>query len=122
MEKNKDLVEMLKSEENVKAVEELVESGKRESEALVEVASKLGYEVTAEELAKAFAGAKELDDEELETVSGGIFFFGDDAPDGHEIGCILTYYSSMADYESVKKTRRCIELHTHHMVCEFNVN
>ncbi len=107
MEKMKMLLEALKSDENVKAVNELIESGKKEREALVEVATKLGYEVTAEELAKAVAGTRELDDDELENVSGGILWFGDDAPDGHELGCFITYYWDMTDYDTMQKMGRC---------------
>ncbi len=102
-----ELVNALQKEENRKLVEELVESGKKESEALVEVASKLGYEVTAEELAKGLASSRELDDEELEKVSGGALWFGDDAPDGHEIGCWQTYYASMGDYDFRQQYGRC---------------
>ena len=37
-----------------------------------------------------------LDEEELDDVAGGVFGFGDDAPDGHEIGCFanFSYYLS----------------------------
>ncbi len=108
MEKNKGLVEMLKSEENAKAVEELVASGKKESEAFVEVAAKLGYEVTVEELSRAIVADKELDDDELENVSGGMFWFGEDAPDGHEIGCFYLWYGKWEDYYSYRDTGRCV--------------
>ncbi len=103
-----ELLKALKSEENKKLVEELVKSGKKESESLVEVASKLGYEVTADELGKAFAETRELDDEELEKVSGGIFWFGDDAPNGHEVGCLAFYYNHWDDYYQERDTGRCV--------------
>ncbi len=102
------LLEALKSEENKNLVEELVKSGKKESEALVEVAGKLGYEVTAEELGKALAETRELDDEELEKVSGGAFWLGDDAPNGHEVGCFAFYYHSWDDYYQERDTGRCV--------------
>ncbi len=106
---SKELMELLNKDENRKLVEELVKSGKKESEALVEVASKLGYEVTAEELAKELASSRELDDEELEKVSGGALWFGDDAPDGHEVGCWVTYYGSWDDYDSTVATGYCVK-------------
>ena len=42
--------------------------------------------------------AKKVDDKDLKNVSGGIFGFGEDAPDGHEIGCLLKYYDDWNDY------------------------
>ena len=42
--------------------------------------------------------AKRVDVKDLENVSGGIFGFGEDAPDGHEIGCLSHYYDDWNDY------------------------
>ncbi len=103
----KEVITALQKDENKKLVEELVESGKKESEALVEVASKLGFEVTVEELAKGLASSRELDDEELEKVSGGMFWLGDDAPNGHEVVCLNWYYSGWDDYYAERDTGRC---------------
>ncbi len=108
MDRIKELLEELKAEENVKALRELVEAGKKESEALTEIASKLGYEVTAEELSTAIAETRELDDEELENVSGGKFWQGEDAPNGHEIGCLEWYYRGWYDYYSERDTGDCV--------------
>ena len=33
-----------------------------------------------------------VDDDELEAVSGGVFCFDDDAPDGHESSCFLSFH------------------------------
>lgn len=41
---------------------------------------------------------KELNNEELDKVAGGVFWCGPDAPDGHEVTCIATYYLSWAQY------------------------
>ena len=41
---------------------------------------------------------KELNNEELDKVAGGVFWCGPDAPDGHEVGCLLNYYISWHEY------------------------
>jgi hypothetical protein len=56
--------------------------------------------VTAEELEEAVkamrkaAGeaTKELSLDEMGKTAGGIFWTGEDAPDGHEMGCFMTYH------------------------------
>ena len=42
--------------------------------------------------------AKKVDDKDLKNVSGGMFGLGEDAPDGHEIGCLMKYYDDWFDY------------------------
>ena len=67
---------------------------------MVAIAKELGFDVTAEELEEAVkamrkaAGeaTKELSIDELGKVAGGIFWTGEDAPDGHEMGCFMTYH------------------------------
>lgn len=114
----KKVIDVLQTDENIKLVEELVASGKKEGEALVEIAAKLGYEVTAEELAKTFAEARELDDEDLEEVSGGMLWFGEDAPDGHEIGCFRFYYAGWDDYNQTKVDGRCVHQYDNRIMNE----
>ena len=67
---------------------------------MVAIAKELGFDVTAEELEEAVkamrkaAGeaTKELSIDEMGKVAGGIFWTGEDAPDGHEMGCFITYH------------------------------
>ncbi len=66
------------------------------------LAKELGYDVTAEELARAEQDLRapsgsgetpvELDVDDLDKAAGGSFFLGEDAPDGHEMGCIAIYH------------------------------
>ena len=64
------------------------------------VAGELGLDVTAEELEQAVkamrrAGGeatKELSPDEMGKAAGGIFWTGEDAPDGHEMGCFMAYH------------------------------
>ena len=79
-------------------------SSEKDYKIIVKIVQKLGYDITEED----FNSEKntcvdsmrdgELDDEELDKVAGGYLWCGPDAPDGHEITCILTYYNSWADY------------------------
>ena len=75
-------------------------TAEKEPAEVVAIAKELGFDVTAEELEEAVkamrkaAGeaAKELSIDELGKVAGGIFWTGEDAPDGHEMGCFMTYH------------------------------
>ena len=69
-----------------------------------QVAPKLGFDITADEIRagiaemerqrreKASAGMETLPDEEVESATGGILWTGEDAPDGHELGCYMAYH------------------------------
>ena len=69
---------------------------------VVFVAAGSGYEFTAEELEQAenelrqlsAAGGEpvELDTDDLDKIAGGEYWEGDDAPDGHEMGCYIFYH------------------------------
>ncbi len=107
MSRVEELMKALEIAENKEQLKMLVESGKREKDALMGIASKLGFEVTEEELVKVLAKSRELDDEELEKVNGGIFWLGEDAPNGHEVGCLHFYYSTWDDYYSERDTGHC---------------
>lgn len=89
-EENAELKEKVKQE-----LEALKESGKNEKELIPEIARKLGYDFTDEEFEEA---SKTLSDEELANVSGGMFGFGEDAPDGHEVGCFFLFYLKWSNY------------------------
>ena len=41
---------------------------------------------------------RKLSNDELDAVSGGILWFDDDAPDGHELSCIYTWYTGWNDF------------------------
>ena len=66
------------------------------------IAGELGFEVTAAELTQAELALRlapanreksvELNVNDLAQVAGGDFWAGDDAPDGHEMGCLITYH------------------------------
>lgn len=49
---------------------------------------------------------KELSLDELKAVSGGYLWFGEDAPDGHELNCFLTYYDGWSDFDSYDANQR----------------
>ncbi|SEG24566.1 nif11-like leader peptide domain-containing protein [Eubacterium ruminantium] len=84
---NEELKEKLKKE-----LEAFKDSGKKEKELIPEIARKLGYDFTEEELKKEYVNDKELSYEELSNVSGGYLGFDEDAPDGHELTCIFAWY------------------------------
>ena len=41
---------------------------------------------------------RKLSVDELDAVSGGVFWLGDDAPDGHELGCWSFWYETWGDF------------------------
>ena len=65
------------------------------------MARELRFDVTAEELDEAVrelrqagtSAPKELSPDEMNGIAGGAWWSGEDAPDGHEMGCVLTYHS-----------------------------
>ena len=72
---------------------------------IVKAAVEAGYDVTEAELAEAEqelrkqvaqrtdAQSEELSPDKLENAAGGLFFFGETAPDGHEMGCLVLYHT-----------------------------
>ena len=90
---------------NDKELAKKLEEADRESHksgdmnSFIKAAAELGYEVTEQDISAGDDLVK-LDEEELDDVAGGVFGFGDDAPDGHEIGCIFnfSYYVSASSY------------------------
>ena len=74
----------------------------------VAIAKELGFDVTAEELEQAVkamrkaAGeaTKELSLDEMGKAAGGIFWTGEDAPDGHEMGCAISWHHYMYQKEN----------------------
>ena len=105
----KDLEENEELKANVKKeLEALKDSGKKEKELIPEIARKLGYDFTDEEFKEESSKSTELSDEELANVSGGMCTA--DAPDGHELECILKWYHGWSDYYNKKMI--CEECHS----------
>lgn len=97
LEKAKEFLELVIKDEVLRS--RLAEKEPYEAAA---IAGELGFDVTAEELIQAgnelrrqpnngeMPEVLSLDD--LDTVAGGSFWGGEDAPDGHEMGCALSYH------------------------------
>ena len=91
----KKLIAELQTNEELKAkVQGITDPGQ-----LVKAAVDAGYDVTAGELTEAekeFRAEKakktKLSVEELDAVAGGAVWNGEDAPDGHEMGCFTSYH------------------------------
>ena len=102
METAKRLIEELQTNDELKAkVQDITDPAQ-----LVKAAVEAGYEVTAEEMTEAekeFRAEKaqktRLSIEELDAVAGGAVWQGEDAPDGHELGCGVSYH----DYDYQKE-------------------
>ncbi len=98
----KKLIAELQTNEELKAkVQGITDPGQ-----LVKVAADAGYDVTAEEMIaaeKEFRTEKakktKLSVDELDAVAGGAVWQGEDAPDGHELGCGVSYH----DYDYQKE-------------------
>ena len=91
----KKLIAELQTNEELKAKIE----GIADPAELVKAAADAGYDVTVEEMAAAEkeyraeqAHKTKLSVEELDTVAGGAVWKGEDAPDGHEMGCEISYH------------------------------
>ena len=93
----KKLITELETNEELKAKVE----GVTDPAELLKIAGEAGYDVTMEELIEAEkesrkAKAAQTDDklslDDLEGVAGGYHWTGEDAPDGHEMGCELCYH------------------------------
>ena len=114
IEKVKELIKAVKTDPKAKELLQGVSEPKSEEDMIrlcVEVAPKLGFDITADEIRagvtemererreKTSAGIEKLSDEDAAKASGGICWTGEDAPDGHELGCWLFYH----DYDYQKK-------------------
>ena len=78
-------------------------SGITDAAELLKIANESGYDVTMEELTeaereykrdKAAETDEKLSFDDLEGVAGGGLWTGDDAPDGHEMGCAISYHGT----------------------------
>ncbi len=96
----KQAIEFLKLLDTDEALQEQLRE-KTPKEA-AEVARGLSFDVTEDELTQAAAALKaeranpgeleKLTLEKLDTAVGGMFWDGELAPDGHEMGCLLSWY------------------------------
>ena len=61
----------------------------------------------------------DVSDEDLEKVSGGALWFGEDAPDGHEIGCLMAWYDDWDEYyfknNICKRCKGKLDPHVYHL-------
>ena len=89
--------------EQVMADEKLQEQLRgKEPDEVVSIAKEMGFDVTEEDLTAAVNELKEVrakqgdlvlvSDDEVEQASGGAWWLGEDAPDGHEMGCGIFYH------------------------------
>jgi predicted ribosomally synthesized peptide with nif11-like leader len=69
---------------------------------LLKIAVDSGYDVTMEEIIEADRAlrrekAAETDEklsfDDLEDVAGGLYWYSDEAPDGHEMACAISYHA-----------------------------
>lgn len=72
------------------ALEDVAEAA-NDGEAMVKAAAQLGYEISLEELERAWADAQELDSAELEAVAGGGINTGEDEY-GHDWWCFTAWH------------------------------
>ena len=80
---NKDLLNDPAPAEKVKTI---LETGTAEEQA--KAINGLGCGIGTEDIRRS--DLEPVDDEEMEAVAGGKFFFGENAADGHEIGCAFS--------------------------------
>ena len=105
IEKVKELIKAIQTDPKAKELLKGASEPKSEEDMIrlcAEVAPKLGFDVTEADIRETVAAAvqarkektvQKLSDEDVAQASGGAFWTNDDAPDGHEYGCFLTYHS-----------------------------
>lgn len=87
LEADTDMAEAFKAE-----LEKMTpEKAESEAEAFSLAAANAGLDISVEEVERAVAAAMELDDAELEEVSGGDCYEGED-PEGHDNFCIGVWH------------------------------
>ena len=82
-------------------------TAEKEPAEVVAIARELGLEATAEELEQAVKAMrqeaeepKKLTLDEMDKAAGGVWWTGEDAPDGHEMGCAITWHHYMYQKEN----------------------
>ena len=84
--------------------EKLLTAGSAEE--LAELLKADGQEVEPDDVEKLWAEVtknrqkddRKLSVDELDAVSGGVFWLGNDAPDGHELNCFWFWYETWGDF------------------------
>ncbi len=87
-----------KMNEYSEQVRKLMEEGMEKQDAARKVAALMGYELSDETIAAADKEGRELSLYELDAVTGGFFWCGEDAPDGHELHCVSFFYNGWRDF------------------------
>jgi len=95
MAKEKEFLEKLMGDEKLRA--EVEAAGPQE---VVRIAAEAGFDIDASELEKEVKRSRTeadsqpvlLSDDDMDKVAGGKLWCGEDAPDGHEMGCLLIYH------------------------------
>ena len=78
----------------------------KSAEEVTELLKADGQEVGPDDVEKLWAEVtkyrqkddRKLSVDELDAVSGGVFWLGNDAPDGHELGCWSFWYDTWDDF------------------------
>ena len=108
IEQVKKLLEAIKSDPKAQELLQGVSEPKSEEDMIrlcAEIAPKLGFDVTEadireavaamsrERMEKTAADVEKLPDDDVAQAAGGALWHNEDAPDGHEYGCVLCYHS-----------------------------
>ena len=87
-------------------LDKLMTDGEITPEMTSVAARKLGFEISAEEF-RNDRGESELDTDEPDCISGGLFTIDDLAPDGRRVGCPYNFYLTWTDYWIKNPDQRC---------------
>ena len=114
IEKAKELLEAIRTDPKAKELLQGVSEPRSEEDMIrlcAEIAPKLGFDVSEadireavaalsrERMEKTAADVQKLSDDDITQASGGELWQGEDAPDGHEMGCMLTYHGFSYQWE-----------------------
>ena len=107
IEKVKELLKALKTDPKAKELLKDVLEPRSEEDMIrlcAEIAPKLGFDITADEIRagvaalaqdrrdRTAADVHKLSDEDVSQAEGGALWHNEDAPDGHEYGCVVFYH------------------------------
>lgn len=109
MEKTAGLLNAIKNDPKAKELLKDVSEPRNEEDMIrlcAEIASKLGFDVSEADIRagvaalaqerkdRTAADVEKLPDSDVEQAAGGMLWDDEDAPDGHEYNCALTYHSN----------------------------
>lgn len=99
---------------------------------VAEIARGLSFDITEDDLNTAIMEFKEerakqlelesLPADKLDRVAGGMFFDGEDAPDGHEMGCLISYHGDKWQEKNKTYCQKQNLCDKHFHVCLSNPN